>query len=61
MEGSVLADLGRDRSEVDQRRRRVPPLYEAAEHDDREGVAIHYEVHGQGPAILLSHGYSAAP
>jgi pimeloyl-ACP methyl ester carboxylesterase len=26
---------------------------------DRDGVAIHYEVHGQGPAILLSHGYSA--
>jgi pimeloyl-ACP methyl ester carboxylesterase len=27
---------------------------------DRDGVAIHYEVHGQGPVILLSHGYSAA-
>jgi pimeloyl-ACP methyl ester carboxylesterase len=26
---------------------------------DRDGVAIHYEEHGQGPAILLSHGYSA--
>jgi pimeloyl-ACP methyl ester carboxylesterase len=26
---------------------------------DREGVAIHYEVHGSGPAVLLSHGYSA--
>lgn len=26
---------------------------------NRDGVAIHYEVHGQGPAILLSHGYSA--
>src|ERR1700722_3796050 len=26
---------------------------------DRDGVAIHYEVHGQGTAILLSHGYSA--
>jgi pimeloyl-ACP methyl ester carboxylesterase len=26
---------------------------------DRDGIAIHYEVHGQGPAILLSHGYSA--
>lgn len=26
---------------------------------DRGGVAIHYEVHGRGPAILLSHGYSA--
>ncbi len=26
---------------------------------DRDGVKIYYEVHGQGPAILLSHGYSA--
>jgi pimeloyl-ACP methyl ester carboxylesterase len=26
---------------------------------DRDGVGIHYEVHGDGPAILLSHGYSA--
>jgi pimeloyl-ACP methyl ester carboxylesterase len=26
---------------------------------DRDGVAIHYEVHGQGPVVLLSHGYSA--
>lgn len=26
---------------------------------DRNGVAIHYEVHGAGPAVLLSHGYSA--
>ncbi len=26
---------------------------------DSGGVVIHYEVHGQGPAILLSHGYSA--
>jgi pimeloyl-ACP methyl ester carboxylesterase len=26
---------------------------------DRNGVAIHYEVHGRGPALLLSHGYSA--
>ena len=26
---------------------------------DRDGVAIHYEEHGHGPAILLSHGYSA--
>src|SRR5215472_399341 len=25
----------------------------------RDGMAIHYEVHGDGPAILLSHGYSA--
>jgi pimeloyl-ACP methyl ester carboxylesterase len=26
---------------------------------DRDGVAIHYEVYGHGPAVLLSHGYSA--
>lgn len=26
---------------------------------NRDGVKIHYEVHGEGPAILLSHGYSA--
>lgn len=26
---------------------------------NRDGVAIHYEVHGAGPAVLLSHGYSA--
>jgi pimeloyl-ACP methyl ester carboxylesterase len=26
---------------------------------DRDGVNIHYEVHGKGPAILLSHGYSS--
>ena len=26
---------------------------------DRDGVRIHYEVHGQGPVVLLSHGYSA--
>lgn len=26
---------------------------------DRDGVALHYEVHGKGPALLLSHGYSA--
>src|SRR6516162_9176353 len=26
---------------------------------DRDGVAIHYEVHGDGPALLLSHGYGA--
>ena len=26
---------------------------------DRSGVKIHYEVHGSGPVILLSHGYSA--
>ena len=26
---------------------------------DREGVKIYYEVHGSGPVILLSHGYTA--
>lgn len=26
---------------------------------DRDGVNIHYEVHGEGPSVLLSHGYSA--
>lgn len=26
---------------------------------DRNGVKIHYEVHGKGPVILLTHGYSA--
>jgi pimeloyl-ACP methyl ester carboxylesterase len=26
---------------------------------DRDGVAIHYESHGSGPAVLLSHGYGA--
>ena len=26
---------------------------------DRNGVAIHYEVHGSGPTVLLSHGYSS--
>lgn len=26
---------------------------------DRDGVGIHYEVHGDGPPVLLSHGYSA--
>lgn len=26
---------------------------------DRDGVRIHYETHGSGPAILLTHGFSA--
>jgi pimeloyl-ACP methyl ester carboxylesterase len=26
---------------------------------NRDGVALYYEVHGEGPVILLSHGYSA--
>jgi pimeloyl-ACP methyl ester carboxylesterase len=26
---------------------------------DRDGVQIYYEVHGEGPVILLSHGYSS--
>ena len=25
---------------------------------DRDGVKIHYEIHGRGPTVLLSHGYS---
>jgi pimeloyl-ACP methyl ester carboxylesterase len=26
---------------------------------DREGVKIHYGVHGEGPALILTHGYSS--
>jgi pimeloyl-ACP methyl ester carboxylesterase len=26
---------------------------------DRDGVAIHYEVAGEGPALILTHGYSS--
>ncbi|HWB49386.1 MAG TPA: alpha/beta fold hydrolase [Stellaceae bacterium] len=26
---------------------------------DRDGMEIHYESHGSGPAVLLSHGYGA--
>ncbi len=26
---------------------------------NRDGVEVYYEVHGQGPALLLTHGYSA--
>ncbi len=26
---------------------------------DRDGTRLHYEVHGSGPAILLTHGFSA--
>jgi pimeloyl-ACP methyl ester carboxylesterase len=26
---------------------------------DRDGVGIHYEVEGRGPAVLLTHGFSA--
>ena len=26
---------------------------------DRDGVKIHYEVHGDGPPLLLTHGYSS--
>ena len=28
-------------------------------HADVNGVQIYYEVHGEGPVILLSHGYSS--
>jgi len=27
---------------------------------NRDGVNLHYEVHGTGPALLLTHGYSAS-
>ena len=27
---------------------------------DRGGVAVHYDVAGSGPAILLSHGFGAS-
>lgn len=26
---------------------------------ERDGVQIHYEIHGSGPTVLLSHGYSS--
>ena len=26
---------------------------------DRDGVKLYYEVHGQGPALILTHGYSS--
>lgn len=26
---------------------------------DREGIKIHYEVHGDGPPLILTHGYSS--
>ena len=26
---------------------------------DRDGVKIYYEVHGEGPSLLLTHGYSS--
>jgi len=26
---------------------------------DREGVKLYYEAHGEGPALILTHGYSA--
>ena len=26
---------------------------------DRNGVKIHYEVYGDGPALILTHGYSS--
>ena len=27
---------------------------------NRDGVEIYYEVHGEGPPVLLTHGYSAS-
>src|SRR5256714_11425785 len=29
-------------------------------HLDRDGVAIHYESTGSGPAVLLTHGFAAS-
>jgi len=26
---------------------------------DRDGIKIHYEVHGEGPPLILTHGYSS--
>jgi pimeloyl-ACP methyl ester carboxylesterase len=26
---------------------------------DRDGVKIHYEVHGSGPPLILTHGFSS--
>src|SRR5262249_41225740 len=26
---------------------------------DRDGVKIHYEIHGDGPLLILTHGYSS--
>ncbi len=26
---------------------------------DRDGIKLHYEVHGSGPALILTHGYSS--
>src|SRR5690242_6869767 len=26
---------------------------------DRDGVQIHYEIHGEGPPLILTHGYSS--
>jgi pimeloyl-ACP methyl ester carboxylesterase len=26
---------------------------------DRDGIKLHYEVHGRGPALILTHGYSS--
>ena len=26
---------------------------------NRDGVDIYYEVHGSGPSLLLTHGYSS--
>ena len=33
--------------------------HEEREMLERDGVRIHYEEHGEGPAILLSHGFCA--
>jgi pimeloyl-ACP methyl ester carboxylesterase/ketosteroid isomerase-like protein len=41
-----------DHSQRNQRRTAVPTI-------DRDGVSIHYQTHGAGPPLLLSHGYGA--
>src|ERR1700757_3211782 len=46
----------RDRATIkvdsEQRGRGMPNI-------DRDGVKIHYEVHGDGPPLILTHGYSS--
>src|SRR5205807_2581828 len=41
-----------DKTNDTRERTRMPKL-------NRDGVSIYYEVHGSGPVLLLTHGYSA--